>query len=156
MSKMNQKEAVFNAVCAVTGFQEGDGAVTITKEQRAQVNAILVEGFKSGAIELDRTYTDSELKAYVSGLQSNWLRKDKRLNGGIKYEAKNPGSRAGQGDAQLREMKKLLSTVTDPNDKAEIEECIKARQEELNAQKVKTVVNFDALPEALRAKFQKQ
>jgi hypothetical protein len=153
MSKLNQKEATYQAIINVCGVH--DGPYNPTKEQRAQVNAILVAGFMAGSIELERSFTESELKAYVSGLQSNWLRKDKRLNGGIKYEAKNPGSRAGMGDAQLREMKKLLSTVTDPADKAEIEECIKARQAELNESKQKVVVNFAALPESLRSKFQK-
>ena len=93
--KMTQKEAVFSATVNVVG--EFEGAYTPTKEQRAQVNNILFQGFRAETIELDRTYNDSELKAYVSGLQSNWLRKDSRLNGGIKYVPKNPGSRAGSG-----------------------------------------------------------
>ncbi len=96
MSKMSQKEAVFSAVTNVCG--ESDGAYTPTKEQRASVNQILFEGFRSGTIECEKDYDDSGLKAYVSGLQSNWLRKDKRLNGNVQYVAKNPGSRAGSGD----------------------------------------------------------
>ena len=45
---MNQKDAVFQAVTNVMGTQ--DGAYSPTKEQRAQVNAILFEGFRSGPI----------------------------------------------------------------------------------------------------------
>lgn len=154
MSKMNQKEAVFSAVCNVTGFK-GDGVCSPTKEQRAQVNQILFEGFRSGKIELDREYSDTELKAYVSGLQSNWLRKDKRLNGGTQYVSKNPGSRAGSADPALKAMKALLSTLTTDEDRAEVQQAIDQRIAEINATKVAKVVDFSALPADLAKKFAK-
>lgn len=154
MSKMSQKEAVFQAVCNVTGHT-GEGQVSISKEQRAQVNAILFEGFRSGAIELDREYTDSDLKSYVSGLQSNWLRKDKRLNGGTQYVAKNPGSRAGSTDPQLKAMRALLSTLTDESERAEVQGYIDAKVAEINATKQAKSVDFSALPADLAAKFGK-
>lgn len=154
MTKVNQKEAVFQAVCNVTGHN-GDGAVSITKEQRAQVNAILFEGFKSGKIEREREFSDSDLKAYVSGLQSNWLRKDKRLNGGTQYIAKNPGSRAGSSDPQLKAMRTLLSTLTDESEKAEVQSYIDARVKEISAEKQAKTVDFSALPADLAAKFSK-
>lgn len=148
MQKLSQKEAVFTAVKSVCGDRE---TYTPSKEERAQIGAILFESFRSGKIELTREYTDSELKEYISGLQSNWLRKDKRLNGGVQYVAKNPGSRAGSGDASLKAMRALMSTVTSESDKAEIQAHIDARVAELNASKVKKVViNTDALPEALK------
>jgi hypothetical protein len=147
---MNQKEAVFQAVTSVVG--QVDGAYEPTKEQRAQVNAILFEGFRSGAIDLDREFTDVELKSYCSGLQSNWLRKDKRLNGNVKYEAKNPGTRQGSGDAQLKAMRALLSTVTTQEDKAEVQKHIDARVAEITAAKV-VKIDLSALPESLRLKF---
>ena len=112
MTKLTQKEAVFQAVVNVCGDQE---VYNPSKEQRASVNQILFEGFKAGSVELERTYSDTELKAYVSGLQSNWLRKDKRLNGGVAYVAKNPGSRAGSTDPQIKAMRALLSTKTEPS-----------------------------------------
>lgn len=153
MTKMSQKEAVFQAVKNVCGEQE---VYTPSKEQRAQVNAILFEGFRSGSIELDREFTDSDLKGYVSGLQSNWLRKDKRLNGNVSYVAKNPGSRAGSGDASLKAMRALLSTLTTESDKAEVQSHIDSRIAEINASKKKTTpVDFSALPADLAAKFQK-
>lgn len=154
MNKMSQKEAVFQAVCNVTGHK-GEGTVSISKEQRAQVNAILFEGFRAGSIELDREYTDSDLKGYVSGLQSNWLRKDKRLNGGVQYAAKNPGSRAGSTDPQLKAMRALLSTLTDETERAEVQSYIDAKISEINATKQAKVVDFSALPADLAAKFNK-
>lgn len=154
MSKMTQKEAVFQAICNVTGFT-GDGVLEISKEQRGQVNAILFEGFRSGHIELDKEYSDSDLKSYVSGLQSNWIRKDKRLNGGVQYTAKNPGSRAGSTDPQLKAMKALLSTLTEPADREEVQKHIDAKIAEINASKVEKKVDFSALPADLAAKFGK-
>lgn len=152
--KMNQKEAVFAAICNVTGHT-GEGQVSISKEQRGQVNAILFQGFRSGNIELDREYTDTDLKAYVSGLQSNWLRKDTRLNGGVKYAAKNPGSRAGSADPQLKAMRALMSTLTSEEDRAEVQTAIDARISELAIVKQAKVVDFSALPADLAAKFNK-
>ena len=154
MTKMTQKEAVFQAVKNVCG--DADGAYTPSKEQRAQVNSILFEGFRSGTIELDREFNDTDLKSYVSSLQSNWLRKDKRLNGGVSYIAKNPGSRAGSGNASLKAMRALLSTLTTDEDRAEVQAHIDERIAVINAGKAKKVtVDFSALPAELASKFQK-
>ena len=153
--KQTQKEAVFQAVKNVVGEQ--DGAYTPTKEQRAQVNNILFEGFRNGTIELDKTeISDSDLKSYVSGLQSNWLRKDKRLNGGTMYVAKNPGSRAGSGDASLKAMRTLLASVSTDSEKAEIQSYIDARLAEISVSKAKTVtIDYSVLPAELAEKFNK-
>ena len=148
MSKMSQKEAVFSAVVNVCG--QSDEAYSPTKDERASVNQILFEGFKNGTIEFAGTLPDdTKLKGYVSGLQSNWLRKDKRLNGNVQYVAKNPGSRAGQTDPQIKAMRTLLSTQEDPAKRAEIESFIARRLAEIKP--AKTVeLDVDALPEALR------
>lgn len=152
-AKMSQKEAVFQAVKNVCGDQE---SYAPSKEQRAQINQILFTGFREGRIELEREFSDSDLKAYVSGLQSNWLRKDKRLNGGVSYVAKNPGSRAGSGDPQLKAMRALLTTVETEEDRVEIQGHIDARLTELNKAKVKKVtIDFSALPADLASKFSK-
>lgn len=159
MSKFTQKEAVYNAITSVLSesnieFAEGtDVSSLMTREIRSQVNQILFEGFRSGTVELDREFNDTELKAYVSGLQSNWIRKDKRLNGNTKYVAKNPGSRAGSGDAQLKAMRALLSTLTEESDRAEVQSHIDARVSEISASKAKKVtIDMSVLPADL-AKF---
>ena len=135
---MTQEEAVFQAIQNVVGEQEG--AYEPNKEERAQITEILVEGFKAGRIAFKDTPSnaekladDSKLRSYCSGLQSNWLRKDERLNGGVKYVAKNPGSRAGNTDPQVKAMRTLLSTRTDlsASDKAEISGMIAKRQLEI-------------------------
>ena len=150
---MNQKEAVYTAVVNVTEFN-GEGQCLPSKEQKAQISAILIEGFKTNQITLEVAFNDTDLKSYVSGLLSNWLRKDTRLNGGLKYQAKNPGSRAGSSDPQLKAMMTLFSTLTDESEKKEVMTYIEARKAELNVAKVK-VIDYSALPADLIAKFKK-
>lgn len=162
-TKTSQKDAVFNAIKSVLEannihFEEGSSAGSLmTKELRAEVNSTLVEGFQSGSIELDSPKTEKELKAYASGLQSNWLKKDKRLNGGVAYMPKNPGSRTGQNDPQIKALRALLSTKTDPAEIEEIQGYIDQRLEVLAAnKKTKSVtVDFTALPEELQTKYSK-
>ena len=154
--KTNQKEAVYNAIRSVLAennisFEDGSDVSTyMSREYRAVVNQILFEGFRAGSIELDREFTDTELKSYVSGLQSNWIRKDKRLNGNTQYVAKNPGSRAGAGDAQLKAMRALLATLSDAGDRAEVETAIAQRVAEIDAAKPKAQVDVSKLPDALK------
>lgn len=149
MGKMTQKEAVYQAVVNVCGDAD---VYTPSKEERASVNQILFEGFKSDTIAYDGALpTDSDLKAYVSGLQSNWLRKDKRLNGGTQYVAKNPGSRAGSTDPQIKAMRLLLNSgrVTEASEITKITNMINARVAALKPAK-STVINADDLPEELK------
>lgn len=160
-AKQSQKEAVFTAVSNVlkqngTPVVEGQ-AVSMSKELRAQVNSILFESFRNGTIEIDKEeISDSDLKGYVSGLQSNWLRKDKRLNGGTQYVAKNPGSRAGSGDPQLKAMRALMGSLTTDAEKAEVQGYIDARVADIQKSKIKsTPIDFSALPAGLAEKFAK-
>jgi hypothetical protein len=125
-------------------------------DNRGMLSMVLVAGFEDGSIECTQKYPAPELKIYVSGLISNWLRKDKRLNGGVKYEAKNPGSRAHCKDEMLAELRKLRTVVQDETILAEIEGHIAARTTELTAAKMKkTTIDFDKIPAELRAKLNK-
>ena len=151
---INQKDAVFAAISSLLSNEgitiDGDVAPLMTKDRRARVNQMLFFGFRNGQIELGREFTDHELRSYVSGLQSNWIRKDPRLNGGVKYAARNPGSRIGSGDAQLKALRALLNVKTDPQDRAEIQRFIERRESELQP---KPTINLDDLPIELRKKF---
>ena len=158
--KMTQKEAVYTAVVNVLTESEFKIEGTLNehfapgapkhKELRGQVNDILFEGFKAGSINYDGAVSaDAELRAYVSGLQSNWLRKDKRLNGNVQYTAKNPGSRAGSTDSQIKAMRMLLATKSDATEKAEIQSFIDKRLAEIKPAK-SVEIDVNALPEELR------
>jgi hypothetical protein len=142
---MKQGDAVYQAVVNVCG--QVDGKYEPTKEQRAQIKQILFEGFKAGKIVLGKEYTDEELTSYIPGLISNWLRKDKKLNGGVAYVPANPGSRVK--DPQVVAMKALLATKTDPAERAEIQEYITKRLAELKPTKTATI-DVNALPEELQ------
>jgi hypothetical protein len=160
-NKQSQREAVFSTIVSVladhgVSFQEGTNVQPhMTKEVRAEVSAILVDGFSNGTIELATPYADSaKLKAYTSGLISNWVRKDSRLNGNTKYSAKNPGSRRGSSDPQMKALKALFSQATTDEDKEEIQGYIDERLLVIEAGKKKsTPIDFSVLPASLAAKF---
>ena len=143
---MNQKTATYNAIATVIDFTDGD-VVKLSKDQKAEVKAILVEQFENGEIELKSEQDD--LNKYVNGLLNNWLRKDKRLNGDVEYKAKNPGSRTGQQDPQVKNLRLLKKTVTDPEAIADIDQAIQARIAEIKPEKV-IEVDPTAIPENLR------
>jgi hypothetical protein len=157
-NQTSQKEAVHSAVTSVlsennVSVSDGESySAHLNRELRAQVTNILVEGFNAGTIALDKTFADeAALRTYCSGLTSNWLRKDNRMNGGVKYEAKNPGSRVGSSDAQLKAMRGLLSTKTDPSEKAEIQSFIDARVAEIKtSRKPAKTIDVSALPAELQ------
>ena len=144
------------AITSVMGMIEGVNVLeAITGEQRKSVNQILFEGFRAGKIDLGREYSDTELRQYVSGLTSNWLRKDARLNGGTKYVPKNPGSRAGSGDETLKAIRALKSTIsTDDERYQDVLDAEQQRISEIASTKTAKVVDFSALPAELAAKFQ--
>ncbi len=150
MTKLSQKEAVFNAVTEIIGVTrtiEDTSPLNLDKDQKASVREILLEGFANDEIELKNTQDD--MKKYVNGLLNNWIRKDKRFNGNVTYKAKNPGSRAGQGDTQIKNLRLLLKTDIDDNAKAEINQAIQERLAELKPEKV-IVVDATAIPEHLQ------
>lgn len=164
---MKQRDAVYSAVTralseAGVSFEDGMNVSTVlTKEIRGNVHAIVVEGFRSGTIAFEASEAnnakladESKLNAYVSGLISNWVRKDKRLNGDTKYAAKNPGSRTGASDEQLKTLRALRKQF-EGTDKAElIDAQIEKRVGELRAEKAKssalTAEQLEAVPAELR------
>ena len=153
---INQKTAVFNATCSVLEQESFDGAVELSKEERASVIAIVAEGFAAHEVELSdgartKYNTDAKLKTYTNGLVSNWVRKDKRLNGDVQHVIKNPGSRAGSGDAVIRELKKLKSTFTEQNQIDAVDTEIEKRMLVIKAEKAKDVeIDMSLIPDDLK------
>jgi hypothetical protein len=89
---MKQSQATYNAIVSVLGSRfTGDGMSVkevLTSEDRKAIVALLVDGIRSGAVDAReglRNRDDQSLRNYCTGLVSNWVRKDKRLNGGIQY-----------------------------------------------------------------------
>jgi len=153
---LNQKTAVFNAVCSVLEQESFDEAIELSKEDRATVIEMVTEGFAAHEVELSdgaraKYDTPAKLKTYTNGLVSNWVRKDKRLNGNVQHTIKNPGSRAGSGDKVVRELKKLRSTFTEQNQIDAVDIEIEKRMAVIKAEKAKDVeIDFSLIPDDLK------
>lgn len=163
--KMSQREAVYTATHNVLTeneitFEDGqDISEVVTDTIRSSVHVIVCESFSSGNVEFKDTPSNAEklanpakLSSYVSGLISNWYRKDKRFNGNTTYQPKNPGSRAGQGDAQLKALRALFKQFNgvDANKTTLIQEQIDDRVTVIQAEKAKAIkVDLTALPSDL-------
>lgn len=136
-----QKEAVYNTVRAVfeehgKSFEDGQ-KVEMSKDMKAQCVEILVAGFENNEIELKSE--QENLKSYAGGLLSNWLRKDKRLNGNTTYQPENPGSRTGQSDPEVKNMRILLGTLPEGSEEYEaVSKAIDTRIAEIKAEKAKS------------------
>lgn len=160
---MNQRQATCNTILAVLSERsvsyELNGQTPINEvlntDDKKKVRDILFVMFRSGQVDYKETFQDTVaddkgLREYISGLTNNWIRKAPEFNCGGKYEAKNPGSRQGSGDEQIREMKKLLSATTDPEARVLIQSAIDNRTVEITK---KVEINLSAIPAELRAKL---
>ena len=154
----SQKQAVTNAVLSILPSYELGGEEiandVMSAAQKSEAREILFNGFRANEISYKDEFAtkvqdDVILKKYVSGLLNNWLRKNPEFNNGIKYEAKNPGSRAGSGDAQVRELKKLLKQVKWTESESDVQTAFDNRIAEIKPTQTITI-NVDALPESLR------
>lgn len=152
---MTQRQGVYVAVMNFladkgTAFDDGQtptAAELITKDDRAKIVALIAGGFNTNEIamtsEAAAKYCTPEGKTKYSGeLLSNWLRKDERLNGGGKYQPKNPGSRTNSKDSMLVNLKNLR-TLQEQSGNTEaiqaIDAAIAARQTELAIEKAPAI-----------------
>jgi hypothetical protein len=91
---ITQKRAVYDAImkairdCKVKVGAKEDVAKVLTPEARAEATKLLVAMFRRGRVGFKQTKANKDklgdeklLNAYISGLITNWLRKDERLNG---------------------------------------------------------------------------
>ena len=154
---MKQKDAVYNAVksvCAEHGINHEDGnKLDLTSDQVKQVVAIVTAGFEADKIEL-RSQQD-DIKSYSNGLVRNWLRKDKRFNGGVTYQPKNPGIRTGNSDPLVKNLRILISTLPEGSEaKAAAEEKLDARLEEIKLERAKKQgkeIDMSVIPDDIKA-----
>ena len=162
---MKQREAVYNTTVEVLkengiNFDKGENVTPlITETIRESINAIICEGLINGDIDMKDTPSNQakkadpkKMKEYVSGLISNWFRKDPDLNGSVKYQAKNPGSRSGQSDSKLKALRNLKKQFEAAGKETEeIDGYITARLTEINAEKAKKIeVDMNEIPAELK------
>lgn len=153
---ISQKQAVTNAVLSVFPDYELNGETILssilTKESKQELRTILFAGFKAETITFQNKEflaDDAYVTKYVSSLLDNWVRKNPEFNNGGKYETKNPGSRSGSQDEQIKAMRQLMKTVSDASVRTEIQAAIDSRMAEIKPESVVTI-NVDALPAHLR------
>jgi len=166
MSKLSQHSAVVNATKTWFGERFRDGVDVkdyATKEDKRAIALAVAEGMLSGEVELSAeakakygSSIETLVSKYVVGMVTNWFNKSKELNGGAKYEAKNPGSRAGSSDDQIKQMKllrKQLETLGNADGVAQVDAAIAVRLAEIGiakAAETKVTINADILPESIR------
>ena len=166
---INQREAVYVTTMNVLADHEipfddgqaGGAEAVVTKDMRKSIVDCISLAILAGEVEMSTEgkakYNDiKKMKTYVSGLVSNWYRKDPRLNGATKYKAKNPGSRAGSGDEQIKALKTLRQVkAEDAEAVAVIDQAIEARKAELGASKTVELTDdmIACLPAELRSKL---
>lgn len=161
---MKQNEAVVHFTKQVLGdsFQVGvDVRTYITKEQRAAINTLMVEGFLSGEVKLkerssSKLENSSALKDYATSVVGNWFMKSKVLNGEVTHTTKNPGSRTNEQMKQALALRKsLIEEGADASKLEEVESFISNIRENILAskpvkqprQKKTKQINLSALPE---------
>jgi hypothetical protein len=156
---MKQSTATINTVLAVLADRgvdyvqnESESVSEIfTAEDRKKAIETLVAGFKADKIEMSeeakvKYAEENELKKYVGGLLSNWIRKHKGFNGGSAYAP----SFTRDTDPQIKEMRKLLNSgALDASGVTAVEAAIESRKAEIKPEKV-TEIDVDLLPEHLR------
>lgn len=152
---ISQKDAVFQTVCAFLEendrkYEEGV-KVELSRDDRKTCVTMLIAFTEAGEVEVKSEKARADLKDYWNGCVSNHLRKDLRLNGNVEHVIKNPGSRAGSGDAELKEMKKLLIKVKGTEHEEVVQKAIDDRLKVIAEEKMKDLeINEDNLPENLK------
>lgn len=165
---MKQREAVYKVTTEVLAAKGIEFMPTVTdvrdlatSDIRSEIADKITTMFQEGQVEFKSTESNQEkltdakkLRSYVTGLITNWFNKDTNLNGGAKYEAKNPGTRSP--DAQLKELrilKKHLEAKGDQDGVGRCDEAIAQRIEFLKAEKAPAslpAVDPDNLPDFLK------
>jgi hypothetical protein len=136
---MNASEAMDNAVIAQLGDRYRENEPCKEKMNDSDKNAVIAAitySFVSGELgfkKSDKYDTEEKIAKYAKALLKNNLAKSKKLNGGTKYEAKNPGSRT---DEVLSNLKIALTQVAgDPAKVKAVADAIKQRESEIAAER---------------------
>lgn len=159
IQQVTQSDAVYasvvetlaeNDITFETGMRVQD---FLNKEIRATIKAKVLTMFSNGLVRFSdqaKLQDTKYMSSYVSGLITNWTNKDRRLNGGTKYQAKNPGSRPG--DATLKAMLAVQARFEVGSEEyEEIQKAIEDKTSEISSKKKTTSkLDLSSLPEELQ------
>ena len=154
---MKQKDATISTVLNVLADRgvvyEMNGPVILktifSPDDRTKAIDELCAMYTRGEYEITTKPSEAELRKYVSGLLTNWVSKYDGFNSGVKHAIKNPGSKAGQGNATVKALRAMLESDKYESARADIQVALDL---ELAKTRVKTEAKIDAsfLPESLR------
>lgn len=143
----SQREAARHFITEYCGANdivvEGDMKEKLTKTDQANIATMMAIAAAAGEVPVKSSkYSNQEdYEKYFKGQINDTLRKDKSLNGGVQYVAKNPGKFKNAGDAQIKALKVLLKTKPEHAD--EIQVAIDKRQAELDKLSAPTLSESD-------------
>jgi hypothetical protein len=158
---MNQHQSVVFFTKQVLGnrFEGGrDVKEYGTKDDKRRVAELVADGMLRNEVELSpearAKYAGTKeglISKYVMGMVTNWWNKSKELNGGVKYETKNPGTRAGSGDPILKELRALVKHLESVNNTEGVAKVNRAIQDRLLEIEPKPrAINTELIPAHLR------
>lgn len=161
---VSQTQAIVNALHNLVEFTDYQSQpVIITSEQKRQIASGVMQMMIDGEVALSDAARARHIKPdgctkslfkYVRSTVDDTLRKNKKVNGNIKFTNKNPGSRT---DETMKNLLALQSTYEANSEEYKtVGEAIEKRAAELKAEKAKkegkTVeINIEALSPELRA-----
>lgn len=155
---LSQKECVF---ATIEEFFTNNGLtlpnkVSLSLSDKKLIVEALTDKAMLGCMSLEpeskaKYHSRDLMLGYCTKLLNNWLRKDIRLNGGVKFFIKNPGSKAGTSDPQIKQLKEIKSKIIDATYTKAIDEQINIRLSKLNNNKKFKSINKDLLPEEIQS-----
>lgn len=147
---LNQKDACYKVITSMV--EVVDSKATMTREQISEAAEKLTAMTIAGEVEVKSQQDD--LPKYWRGTVRNWLRRDTRLNGGVKDEPKF--KRGPKESKEIKATKAFIAKLEqDPEQNAERLERANSVLEKLLAEaakeKAKKAYDVNDLPEELQA-----
>jgi hypothetical protein len=138
----SQKQVVHNAIIAFlqeNGLSLNDNKVELTHNDRKTIVTMIMAAIDSGDMHLSvaaraKHDTPKKIRNYSTGLLSNWLRKDHRINGGLKHKINNPGSKANQDDEVIKSLKSIRKLLSNHKEILAVDAEISLRIKQLNTE----------------------
>lgn len=151
---MSQKDGTFNVVKTVLNDFKREinptEQVVLSSEERAGCIQRLCSMLENKTIFTSKNYNESGRKTYAGGLLSNWLKKDRRLNGDIEFQLKNPGSRANNTTPEIIELKKLHKHVKGTEDESKVKSMLDDKVTEHRQSRQMQAIDITLIPAELQ------
>jgi general stress protein YciG len=145
---LSQKEAVYQATQAILehkhiDFQDGEDIKDVLgddMEARRQIRDLVLEALNSGQVAIGESKSEDprSMRAYATGLISNWFRKDRRFNGNQRYTPHATRHESGLSkyiDERIARFKSAQDVAESSELKGLLQEAIHDREDEIAMEK---------------------